>query len=329
MMMQQKSILETTVSKISSDALRLIRYLSWKMDCLREQEVNPLKIDREKAQKYFDELSSIVETKREELKQAMPKVPIIQYYNKPKVCYKKDGSLSSLGEKWFQTLHRLGQPRESVGPVSEVVSYEDGNPNSDLQIKDFLFSLGWQPCTYKFVRNKETGEEKQIPQVRYFSQNDPRKGELTDSVKVLIEKEPSLQALDGLTVAKHRQAIFKAFLDMSDEEGYCAATAGGLTNTLRLQHRNPFVNMPKADGEVAWGKEIRGCIIAPEGYEMCGSDVVSLEATTKRHFMFPHDPEYADAMGQEGFDEHLNLAVYDSSITEDEERFYHWYRQNN
>lgn len=303
---------------MNEEILRFIRYLSWKMDCLQEQEANPLKIDRAKATLHMNQLEAIVQEKKEELRKAMPKVPIMAYYNKPKNLYKKDGSLSAHGVKWFDTLKRLGLPETSVGPVGEIIEYEDGNPNSDPQIKEWLFSLGWSPCTQKFVRNKETGEEKQIPQVRYFSQNDPRKGELTDSVKALIEKEPALQALDGLTVAKHRLGIFKAFLEHSDEEGYCAATAGGFTNTLRLQHRNPFVNMPKADGEVAWGKEIRGCIIAPEGYEMCGSDVVSLEATTKRHFMFPHDPDYADAMGQDGFDEHCDLAIHAGALSKED-----------
>jgi len=42
--------------------------------------------------------------------------------------------------------------------------------------------------------------------------------------------------------------------------------------------------------------------------------------------MYPHDPEYADAMGAEGFDEHLNLAEYAGAVTGDEERFYHWFK---
>lgn len=316
---QKKRLLEIYgADDLNEEIFRYVRYIGFKGDCLRQQELNPLKIDREKAQKHYDELLTIVEEKKEALSKAMPKVPIMNYHNKPKKPYKADGSLSALGERWYDTLKRLGLPDDTVGPVGEVVGYEDGNPQSDPQLKEYLFSLGWQPCTYKFLRDKVSGDEKKIPQVRYFSQNDPRKGELTESIKALVEKEPALEHLDGLTVAKHRLSIFKAFLDYSDEDGYCAATAGGFTNTLRLQHRNPFVNLPKADGEVPWGVEIRGCIIAPEGYEMCGSDVVSLEATTKRHYMYPYDPEYAEAMGVEGFDEHLDLAKYDGKLTQEE-----------
>lgn len=289
--------------------LKYVRYISFKMDCLREQAENPLTINRVEAKKYFDILSSLVSEKTEELRQAMPKKPI--EHTAPARYKKKDGSLTKWGLAWEQKLVEFDQPRGTT----RFFEYESGNPNSDPQLKNWLFSLGWEPCTYKFVRNKITGEEKKIPQVRYFSPNDPRKGELTESVKALLDKEPSLQALDGLTMASHRMNIFKAFLDNSNEGGICPASAGGFTNTLRFTHRNPFVNMPKADGEVPWGVEIRSCIVAPDGYDMCGSDVVSLEATTKRHYMYPYDPEYADEMGKDGFDEHIDLAIHAGAIT--------------
>lgn len=297
--------------EVNTEILRYVRYLSFKGDCLREQQENPLKIDREKAQKHFEELEAVVQEKLVELIAAMPKVPV--EHTAPKIYKKKDGTLSAHGVKWEAKLKEYDQPSGTL----RFFEYINGNPNGP-QLKEYLFSLGWEPCTYKFVRDKLTGDERQIPQIRYFSANDPRKGELTDSVKSLIEREPSLEALDGLTMSQHRMNIFKAFLENSDENGICVAGAGGFTNTLRFKHRNPFVNLPKADGEVPWGVEIRSCIIAPEGYEMCGSDVVSLEASTKRHYMYPHDPEYADAMGADGFDEHLDLSVHAGALTQEE-----------
>lgn len=291
---------------------RFVTYLSFKADCLREQQENPLTIDRAKTTKYKEQLESLVEEKLKDLTEVMPKVPV--EYTAPKVYKKQDGTLSVHGLKWEQTLREHKQPSGTV----RFFEYIDGNPKSDPQLKSWLDSLGWKPCTYKFQRNKVTGEEKKIPQVRYFSPNDPRKGELTDSIKALMDTEPALEALDGLTMSTHRLNIFKALLTHSDEAGQCVASAGGFTNTLRFKHRNPFVNLPKADGEVPWGVEIRSCIIAPEGYEMCGSDVVSLESSTKRHFMWPHDPEYADAMGAEGFDEHLDLSVFAGALTQEE-----------
>jgi hypothetical protein len=46
--------------------------------------------------------------------------------------------------------------------------------------------------------------------------------------------------------------------------------------------------------------------------------MVSLEDTTKRHYMQPLDPDYIEEMSKEGFDPHLNLAMYDGVCTQDE-----------
>ena len=324
---QEKRLLEIYgADSLNEEIFRYVRYLGFKGDCLREQEKFPLKIDREKALKHYKELEAIVEEKKEALSKAMPQIPIMNYYNKPKKPHKADGSLSALGVKWFDTLKRLGLPEDSVGPVGEVVGYEDGNPQSDPQMKDWLFSLGWSPCTYKFVRDKKTGEEKQIPQVRYFSQNDPRKGELVDSVRRLAKKEPAVELLDGLTVAKHRMSIFKAFLDNSDEDGNVVSSAGGFTNTLRLKHRLPIVNLPKAVSNIPWGEEIRGCIIPQEGMKFVGSDVSSLEDMTKRHLIYELDSGFVESMNQPGYDPHCSIAIEAGKMTEDEYEFFKWYK---
>jgi hypothetical protein len=89
---------------LSDDIQRFLRYLSFKMDCLREQEANPLTIDIPKAQRHYDELDAIKSEKTIALAKAMPKVPIEKYVNKPKVMTKKDGELSVAGVNWYQTL---------------------------------------------------------------------------------------------------------------------------------------------------------------------------------------------------------------------------------
>jgi hypothetical protein len=286
------------------------------MDCLREQEANPLTIDIPKAQRHHDELEAIKSEKTIALAKAMPKVPVERYVNKPKVMTKKDGSLSAYGEAWYQTLKDQFLPDTTEGTVTVIDGWEDGNPNSPSQVKEWLHSLGWKPCTYKFDRNKKTGEEKKIEQVRYSSPSNPRKGELTDSVLKLKAKDPAIEVLEGLTVASHRMSIFKGFLDNADSEGKVVSSAGGFTNTLRLKHRAPIVNLPKVGSP--WGEEIRSCIVAPEGSVVCGADVSSLESCTKRHYMWDYDPEYVTEMSKEGFDEHLDLAKHASEVTQEQ-----------
>lgn len=294
---------------LSQKALKLIRYLSFKMDCLREQEANPLTIDVAKAKENYDRLLVEFESKVENLTKTMPPVPVVVKKAKPKVMFKKDGSLSVAGENWVALLRQKGLPKDHKDPIEVIKEYKEPNPKSTQQVKDWLYTLGWKPRTYKYVRDKSPGKERKIEQVR-------KDGELCESVLDLVDKEPALKELEGMTILQHRLGILKNFFTMPDDHGMLPASAGGFTNTLRLQHRNPIVNLPGVDKP--YGKEIRECIVAPEGKVLCGADVGSLEAKTKMHYMKPHDSDYVEEMSQPGFDEHLNLAQFAGAVTEEE-----------
>ena len=286
---------------------RLISYLNFKLECAALQEQMGWKLDVEKATRYAGQLTVMKEDKTHQLAQIMPKKINYKKVSRPKLMYKKDGSLSSRGEAWLDLLNQNGQ-RETTQTINVIASTEVANPGSTDQVKDWLWSLGWQPETYKFTRNKETGEEKMIPQVR-------KDGELCNSVKKLIEVDSSVEVLEGLTVLTHRLGIFTGFLE-SHRDCYLRASIAGLTNTLRFKHMKPLVNLPGVDK--VWGKEIRECLIAPDGYTLCGADMVSLEDTTKRHYMKPLDPDYVAEMSKEGFDPHLDLAKHAGVITQND-----------
>jgi DNA polymerase III epsilon subunit-like protein len=286
---------------------RLISYLNFKLECAALQEQMGWKLDVEKATRYAGQLTVMKEDKTHQLAQIMPKKINYKKVSRPKLMHKKDGSLSSRGEAWLDLLNQNGQ-RETTQTINVIASTEVANPGSTDQVKDWLWSLGWQPETHKFTRNKETGEEKMIPQVR-------KDGELCNSVKKLIEVDSSVEVLEGLTVLTHRLGIFTGFLE-SHRDGYLRASIAGLTNTLRFKHMKPLVNLPGVDK--VWGKEIRECLIAPDGYTLCGADMVSLEDTTKRHYMKPLDPDYVAEMSKEGFDPHLDLAKHAGVITQND-----------
>jgi DNA polymerase III epsilon subunit-like protein len=286
---------------------RLISYLNFKLECAALQEQMGWKLDVEKATRYAGQLTVMKEDKTHQLAQIMPKKINYKKVSRPKLMHKKDGSLSSRGEAWLDLLNQNGQ-RGTTQTINVIASTEVANPGSTDQVKDWLWSLGWQPETYKFTRNKETGEEKMIPQVR-------KDGELCNSVKKLIEVDSSVEVLEGLTVLTHRLGIFTGFLE-SHRDGYLRASIAGLTNTLRFKHMKPLVNLPGVDK--VWGKEIRECLIAPDGYTLCGADMVSLEDTTKRHYMKPLDPDYVAEMSKEGFDPHLDLAKHAGVITQND-----------
>ena len=289
------------------DIHRFLRYLTFKMQCASDQEALKWKLDVPKAQELFEKWSQELEDKKVALAKAMPKVPVLKEYSRPKVMYKKDGSLSAHGQRWFSLLKEQRQPETTVKPVKIVVDYDDGNPGSPQQVKDWLRSLGWKPKTFKFVKDDD-GNERQIEQVR-------KDGQLCSSVTDLIDDNPDVAILDGYTVLQHRLGIIKSFLK-HERDGYLVASVGGLTNTLRFKHREPLVNLPGVTAP--YGSDIRGCLTCPEGYTLCGSDMVSLEDTTKRHYMQPHDPKYVEEMCKPGFDPHLDLAKHAGAVTQEE-----------
>ena len=288
-----------------NDQAKLIDYLSFKMDCAKEQEALQWKLDVPKARAAYDEIMLLKEEKVEALSDAMPERVLTRMISKPKVMHKKDGTLSVHGENWSALCE---QYKQSVTTLSFMITTGGvkGNPNSNNQVKDWLFSLGWEPRTFKFLRDKVTNEPRQLEQVR-------KDGELCDSVKELASIDPAVDILDGLTVLTHRAGILKAFLD-GHVDGYLQAGVAGLTNTFRFKHFKPLVNLPSVDKP--YGKVIRGCLTCEGGEVLVGADMVSLEDTTKRHYMQPLDPVYVSEMQKDGFDPHLDLAKFAGAITQ-------------
>ena len=290
---------------------KFFQYLTFKMKCAAAAEQAGWRIDKELVEKSIAILEKAQEEKVEELRAVMPHVVKRVEKTKPDKMTKKDGTHSKAALDWFKLLEENDLPLFHEDPVSVVKSIEIANPNSSDQVKDWLFSMGWEPCTFDYKKNDD-GSDRLVPQVR-------KDGELAPSVKLLIEKYPEVELLDGLTVIQHRKSTFEGMLE-SEVNGYVQASINGLTNTLRFKHKKPLVNLPGVDKP--WGKEIRGALIADDGTILCGADMVSLEATTKRHFIYPYDPEYVEEMSVPGFDEHLDLAVRAGYIDRDDYDFY-------
>ena len=309
---------DTTNCDLTPDQWRIINYLNFKLNCLADQEDYGLAIDKDAILEHIKTLEAQKHPIISSLTEAMPKVPQYRIKSKPKNTHKKDGTLSKLGEEWYRLLRQNKLPINYDGDLQILTGYEDPNPSSTPQVKQWLYDNGWEPCTFKYVREKD-GSERQVEQVRYSSASHPKKGELTESVLRLKERNPAIEYLEKITVINHRLSVFEGFLNSVRTERtypYVVAGAGGFTNTLRLKHRVPVVNLPKVGKP--WGEEIRGAIIAKPGKVFLGSDMVSLESTTKRHYMYPHDPDYVEEMSHPDFDEHLNLAVFAGAVTQEE-----------
>ena len=294
------------------DLWRLIKYLAFKLNCARLQEASKWRIDVEATEKALQRLEDEKASRIAKLLQTMPKVPLRVKKHKPKRFTKANGVLTKLGQEWIDLLEERQLP-SSTEEIEITVGYEDPNPASTKQMKDWLFSLGWKPQTFK---HKPDGEE--IPQV-----NQPFGKGLDPGVIDLIDDHPELEFLAGLSVLGHRIGILKNFLS-SHENGYLQAKINGLTNTLRFQHVAPCVNLPKPDRLFA--EDIRSVLIADESHELCGADMVSLEDKLKQHYIFPYDPEYVKTMQEADFDPHLLVALNAEMLTEEEVSEYKLYK---
>lgn len=285
---------------------RILGYISYKLDCALEQEMVKWRVDVDLCEDTKAKLLPQKDIKIENLSKAMPLDIKYRKASKPKVMYKKDGNLSENGKKWVGILNENNLPLDYEGEVKVPTGSKPANPGSTTQMKNWLFSLGWKPCTYDYKKNKDTGEQREIPQVY------DDKG-VTPSVQLLYEKVPILRELEGLTIIKHRLGIIEGFLNNRDENNFLKAEVKGFTNTMRFQHTT-IVNLPTI--HKPYGKEIRGSLIAPtEGWLLCGSDMASLEDNTKQHYMYFYDPDYVREMRVPGFDPHLDIAVQGKMLT--------------
>ncbi len=334
---------------------RLVKYLMFKIDCAREAERSGWRVDIGRCNSTLEKLIAEKEEKVAALTLAMPKVKKFaemwkpdelykkaKVHKKPKTFQKANGELSAAGKrfkiicdsvgedaykvdsvtvqskelnaqgiKWMNLLEAEGLPETHEDPITYLKSEKEPNPNSHTQTKDWLFSLGWKPETFTFKREAD-GSTRKIEQVRKVVDGEKV---LCDSVMKLVEKEPAIELLGGLSILSHRIPILQGFLNNADSDGYLQAQIQGLTNTLRFKHK-VVVNLPSVGKP--YGEDVRGCLIAPEGYELCGSDMSSLEDRTKQHYMWDYDPEYVKEMQTEDFDPHLDLAVVAGFLSEEE-----------
>lgn len=299
------------------DKIRLVNLLNWIMDCSYKQEEQRIKVDVKKTQENLAYFEGLKEEKLAQLIAAMPKVAVKVKRTKPKVCFKKDGSLSVAGERWYTLVNGCDLPHEYNGIIEEIIKYEEPNPNSVQQKKEWLFSLGWKPQTFKHNRDKETNEVKIVEQIMTEEKM------LCPSVLKLIEKEPAIEAFDGLTVLTHRIGILKSFLSNMDENEMICQGLQQLAVTMRWQH-SVIVNLPRytGKGDIRDGKWIRECLIAGKGKKIVQSDLSGIESRTSDHYTFFINPDRIKKTQMPYFDPHCEIAVFAGLMTSDEETFF-------
>lgn len=330
----------------------ILTFLMFKMDCAALQESTRWEVDLEHCRTSLEKLEAIVLEAREGLSAVMPIVPKYVKKSPPKADpFKKNGDRNAHWIKWDETMRQLaaaekdehGNPlvfQDSDDGADEyrvLNKYEEPNPGSPAQVKDFLFSKGWVPQTFKYekdevafnawIASKPQGkanhrawehwknsrpEERAIPQISVGGDDGK---ELCHSLLELAEEVPAIKVYADYKVAENRRNTLLGFFRDMEDGKWLKARIGGFTNTLRVKHRE-LVNLPGVDKP--YGYDIRGSLIAGLKKVLAGSDMSSLEDRVKHHFMLPHDPAYVATMQADGFDPHILMALTAGMISQEE-----------
>ena len=287
----------------------LIEYLGFKMHCSMLQEQHKWKLNVIGAEELLLELTEKQQEAFNSLQGVMPEVQQYKKVRRPAKPFKMDRTLSAHGVRWKDTCEVHDIDFDSEDEYKVPSGFKPPNAGAPQQVKAWLFSLGWNPTTFKYVSDGEDEngrrKERAIPQVK-------KGDDLCPSIKKMVKKYPELKYLEELGVISHRKSLVVGFLKNVDEEGYVIAGIQGLTNTLRFKHA-VCLNIPST--RAPYGREIRSLLQATPGNDLCGSDMSSLEDRTKQHYMMPHDPKYVADMNKKGFDPHLDIAIEAGFLT--------------
>jgi len=107
MMLWQQELAYLQQIYLPGNEIRLLNYLSFKLDCAREQEEVKWRVDLEKCRAVLDKLNADKEERVAQLRVVMPENISYKEVKKPAKMDKKDGTPSSAAEKWNALLEEL------------------------------------------------------------------------------------------------------------------------------------------------------------------------------------------------------------------------------
>ncbi len=152
---------------------------------------------------------------------------------------------------WQDDVHLVG------GPHSRVL-FRKVALNKDIEVKDYLLSLGWKPAVWN--KSKKTGE---VTSPKLNAQ-DPFEG-VEGKVGRVIAKR--VQCAD-------RVSTINGWIERTRPDGRLSSRVSGLAATGRATHAN-IANVPNV--ETFFGKWMRKCFTCPEGRKLIGCDAGSCQ----------------------------------------------------
>ena len=297
--------------------ISLLKFLMTKGKVYKMHQDNPLTLDVEQCEKNLLLFDEMIKERVDKLKTVMPKISVDVIRTKPKNIYKANGDLSVAGERWMKLVRGCGLADNYDGEIKEILGYEDANPQSPVQVKEWLFSLGWIPEIFNETKNTK-GELKKIPQTKDKEKN------LCKSIIKLSEDIPEIRELTDLSLLQHRRGYFSGFMRDKIRGNKIVADIGGFTNTLRIRHRT-LVNLIKPSAP--YGEYVRSLLTPTEGEVMIGADVSALESITRNNFVYDINRKFVEDQSHPFYDPHLEICEIAGLMSEAEVYFYKWWKE--
>lgn len=252
---------------------------------IAEQERNGWYFFAEKARAHIEYLDKEIADIDEVVIPLMP--PKKEYLTPIKKLFLKSGAYTKQVADWYGVDPKsalsdnppivmpegMTEDRAKTDGIFQRVKELPPNPNSDLQMKDFLLTQGWLPDEYTPKGSPKLTEDS-------LDSVSGDAGRMLARRKVLHARRGQLENV--------KTPDKKGWMSMIRADGRIQATcnpAGSVTG--RAIHKQ-IVNVPRTTS--VFGREMRECFGVPEGRFQVGYDASGLELRCLAHYM--NDPDY-------------------------------------
>lgn len=229
-------------------------------------------LDIDKLHKHIKTLTRLIDICQNKLNTQVKK--ITKRYPKVVNPFKKDGELSSNTLKW----NFKDNPNALITSVAGEyckIEFEDFNFNSSKQVINWLTSIGWKPDTFN-VNKDDRGNKINTPSLQK-SKFIGVPNRIRTWLVVKNKAQNRLATLMRFDEKRFDNTKLKTF----------AYTSG--TNSGRYRHIG-LVNIPKADGSVFFGSQMREIFCSPsKKVKVLGFDFSALEYRIEGHFTHRYD----------------------------------------
>lgn len=162
-----------------------------------------------------------------------------------------------------------------IGGQFTRVSFPKYDMNSPAQLKDFLYTLDWVPDEWNYSNGERTS-----PKITLSSLESIGESQLGQWIKWYLTLKHRRNFIDSIEDPGDRGLVSL----VRERDGRIPAdgfTCG--TPTARYRHFG-IVNVPKCDGKVLYGCELRSLFHCIDPYRLVGSDLSAIEARLLGHF---------------------------------------------